>query len=84
MIASIVGGIAAIPWVRAALRYAAIALAIVLFPLSIRRTGERAERIADRLEIMEKANEIQRRMLEVAACRPRDRDELAGLSACAS
>ena len=76
MIASIVGGIAAAPWTRAALRYAAIALTIVLFILSIRRFGERAGRIAERLETTEKANEIQRRMLGAAASRPRDRNEL--------
>jgi hypothetical protein len=76
MIANILGGIVAAPWARAALRYGAIAVAIVLFLLSIRRTGERAGRIAERLEITEKTNETQRRMLEAAARRPRDRDEL--------
>jgi hypothetical protein len=76
MIASILGGIAASTWARAILRYGAIAVAIVLFLLSIRRTGERAGRIAERLEITEKTNETQRRMLEAAARRPRDRDEL--------
>ena len=76
MIAGIVGGIAATPWMRAALRYGAIAVAIVLFLLSIRRSGERVGRIAESLESTEKANEIQRRMLEAAARRPRDRDEL--------
>ena len=74
MIANIVGGIVANPWMRAARRYGA--LAIVLFLLSIRRSGERVGRIAERLEITEKANEIQRRMLEAATRRPRDRDEL--------
>mgnify|MGYP007024983195 CR=1 FL=1 len=76
MIASIVGGIAANPWARAALRYGAIALAIVLFLLSIRRSSERVGRLAERLETREKTNETQRRMLEAAARRPRDRDEL--------
>ena len=76
MIVSILGGIAATPWARAALRYGAIALAIVLFLLLIRRAGERTGRLAERLEITEKANDIQRRMLEAAARRPRDRDEL--------
>lgn len=61
---------------RAALRYGTIALAIILFLLSIRRTGERVGRLAERLETREKANEIQRRMLEAAARRPRDRGEL--------
>lgn len=76
MIATIFGGIAASPSARAALRYGTIALAIILFLLSIRRTGERIGRLAERLETREKANEIQRRMLEVAARRPRDRSEL--------
>jgi DNA integrity scanning protein DisA with diadenylate cyclase activity len=76
VIARILGGIAASPWMRAALRYGTIALAIILFLLSIRRTGERVGRLAERLETREKANEIQRRMLEAAARRPRDRGEL--------
>ena len=76
MIASILGGIAASPWMRAALRYGTIALAIILLLLSIRRTGERVGRLAERLETRERANEIQLRMLEAAARRPRNRDEL--------
>ena len=76
MIASILGGIAASSWMRAALRYGAIALAIVLFLLALRRSGERAGRHAERFEEMEKINETQRRMLEAAARRPRDRAEL--------
>jgi predicted transposase YdaD len=76
MIATLLGGFAANPWMRAALRYGTIALTTVLFLLSIRRSGERLGRIAERLETMEKANEIQSRMLEAAARRPRDRDEL--------
>ena len=76
MIASILGGIVATPWARTALRYCAIALTMFLFLLSIRRAGERVGRIAERLEATEKANDIQRRMLEAAARRPRNRDEL--------
>jgi hypothetical protein len=76
MIANILGGIAATPCARTALRYGAIALTMLLFLLSIRRAGERVGRIAERLETTEKANEIQRRMLEAAARRPRDRSEL--------
>jgi hypothetical protein len=57
-------------------KWAAIALAVMLFLLSLRRAGERAGRLAERLENQEKANEIQRRMLEAAVRRPRDRDEL--------
>lgn len=58
-------------------KWAAIAIAISLFLLSLRRSGERAGRLAERLENREKANEIQRRMLEAAARRPRNRDELS-------
>ena len=76
MITTILGGIAASTWAQAILRYGAIAVAIVLFLLSIRRSGERVGRISERLEITEKANEIQRRMLEAAALRSRDRGEL--------
>ncbi|WP_193140965.1 hypothetical protein [Meridianimarinicoccus sp. MJW13] len=76
MITSILGGITITPMARTALRYAAIALAIVLFLLSIRRSGERVGRLEERLEAREKTNEIQRRMLEAAARRPRDRGEL--------
>ncbi|MDD9746830.1 MULTISPECIES: hypothetical protein [Marinovum] len=76
MIATLLAGIAASPWMRAGLRYGAIALAIVLFLLSFRRAGERAGRMAERLETTEKTNDVQRRMLEAAARRPRDRDEL--------
>lgn len=77
MIASILGGIAASPWARTALRYGAIALTIVLFLLSIRRFGERVGRLAESIETRAKTNEIQRRMLEAAARRSRSRDDLA-------
>ncbi len=58
-------------------KWAAIGVTISLFLLSLRRSGERAGRLAERLENTEKANEIQRRMLEAAARRPLDRDDLA-------
>ena len=62
---------------RATLRYGAVALAILLFLLLIRRAGERVGRLTERLETTEKTHDIQRRMLEAAARRPRDRNELA-------
>ena len=77
MIAALLTRIAVSPWMRAALRYGAIALSIALFLLSIRRAGERAGRLAERLETMEKSNDVQRQMLDAAARRPRNRDELA-------
>ena len=58
-------------------KWAAIALTITLFLLSLRRSGERAGRLVGRIENTEKANEIQRQMLEAASRRPRNRDELA-------
>jgi hypothetical protein len=76
MTAALMGWLAASPSVRAVLRYGAIALTIILFLLSLRRAGERTGRLAQRLATTEKANEVQRRMLEAAAGRPRDRDEL--------
>ncbi len=60
-------------------KWAAIAVTISLFLLTLRRSGERAGRLAERLETMEKANEIQRQMLEASARRPHNRGELACL-----
>ena len=77
MIAGLLTGFAARPCMRVALRYGAIAFAVLLFLLSLRRSGERAGRLAERLETTEKANDVHRRMLEAAARRPRDRNELA-------
>jgi hypothetical protein len=77
VIGILLGGFAASPWMRSALHYGAIALAVLLFLLALRRSGERAGRLAERLETTEKANDVQRRMLEAAARRPRDRNELA-------
>lgn len=57
-------------------KWAIIALTISLFLLSLRRSGERAGRLAERLENRENANEIQSRMLEATAHRPRNRDQL--------
>jgi hypothetical protein len=77
VIAVLLGRIAASPWMRAALRYSSVVLAVLLFLLSLRRSGERAGRLAERLETTEKANDVHRRMLEAAARRPRSRDEFA-------
>ncbi|WP_424931874.1 hypothetical protein [Amaricoccus macauensis] len=74
------GGVATLTgsaWARAALRYGVIALAILSFLLALRRSGERAGWLAERLETMENTYEAQRRMLEAAARRPRSRDDLA-------
>jgi len=77
MIAGLLTGIAGSAWARTALRYGLTALAILVFLLALRRSGERAGRLAERLETMEKAHDVQRRMLEAAARRSRSRDDLA-------
>ena len=77
MIAGFFTEFAASPWVRSALRYGAIVLAVLLFLLALRRSGERTGRLAERLGTLEKTNDVQRRMLEAAARRPRDRDDPA-------
>jgi hypothetical protein len=77
MIDGLVASLAGSTWGRMSLRHGVTALAILLFLLALRRTGERFGRIAERLETTEKTNEVQRRMLEAAARRPRARSELA-------
>ncbi len=77
MITALLTGIAASPWARTALRYGTMSLAVLLFLLSLRRSGERAGRVSERLETVERTHDVQRRMLEAAARRPRDRDDLA-------
>jgi len=62
---------------RTVLRYGVTAFAILLFLLALRGFGERAGRLAEQLETMEKTYDAQRRMLEAAARRPRSRDDLA-------
>ena len=76
MLGGIVATLVGSAWASTALRYAVTALAILLFLLALRRSGERVGRLAEQLETLEKTNEVQRRMLEAAARRPRNRDEL--------
>ncbi|SEG10269.1 hypothetical protein SAMN04488045_1854 [Thalassococcus halodurans] len=64
------------PWVRWAAGFALTGFTIALFILNLRRTAERAGRVSERLETLERNNAINRHMLEAAARRPRDRDEL--------
>ena len=62
---------------RKALGLSLAALTIALFLLNLRRAGERAGRLAERLSTSERTHEIQRQMLEAASRRPADRDALA-------
>ena len=75
-IGGLLAALAGSAWARAALRYGVTALAILLFLLALRRSGERAGRQAERLEAREKADEVQRRMLEATTRRPRERGAL--------
>lgn len=77
MIGALLATLAGSAWARAALRYGVTAFAILLFLLALRRSGERAGRLAERLETTERSHDAQRRMLEAAARRPRSRDDLA-------
>ena len=62
---------------RKALGLLLAAITIALFLLNLRRAGERAGRLAERLSTSERTHEIQRQMLEAASRRPADRDALA-------
>jgi hypothetical protein len=53
------------------------AFTIALFIINLRRAGERAGRLAERLSTSEKTHAIQHQMLDAAARRPHDRDALA-------
>ena len=62
---------------RKALGLLLTAITIALFLLNLRRAGERAGRLAERLSTSEKTHDIQRQMLDAASRRPADRDALA-------
>jgi len=59
---------------RKVLGFMLAALTIALFLLNLRRAGERAGRLAERLSTSERTHEIQRQMLDAASRRPADRD----------
>ena len=61
---------------RKALGLMLASLTIALFLLNLRRAGERAGRLAERLSTSEKTHDIQRQMLDAASRRPADRDAL--------
>ena len=61
---------------RKALGLLLAALTIALFLQNLRRAGERAGRLAERLSTSERTHEIQRQMLDAASRRPADRGAL--------
>ena len=72
----LVVGLLARPWVRRAAGFDLATLTIALFVMNLHRAGERAGRAVERLDMLERSNDIQRQMLEAAAARPRSRDDL--------
>ena len=72
----LVVGLMARPWARRVAALALVVLTITLFIVNLRRTAERAGRVAERLETLERAHAIQRQMLDAASRRPRSRDDL--------
>jgi len=72
-----IAGILANGPARKALGLLLAALTITLFLLNLRRAGERAGRLAERLSTSERNYEVQRQMLDAASRRPADRDALA-------
>ena len=73
---SLVVGALTQPWARRVASFALVTLTITLFILNLRRAGERAGRAAERMDQLERTHDIQRQMLDAAARRPRDRDDL--------
>ena len=76
MLTTMLVGLVAHPWARRVIGAALAALAVALFLFNLRRSGERAGRAAERLDILEAVSHAQRKMLEEAAGRPRSRDDL--------
>jgi len=62
---------------RKALGLLLVSVTIALFLRNLRRAGERAGRLAERLSTSERTYEVQRQMLDAASRRPADRDALA-------
>jgi hypothetical protein len=73
---SLLVGLLARPWALRVAGLGLVVLTIFLFLINFRRTGERAGRAAERLDILERNDAVYRQMLDVAARRPRSRDDL--------
>ena len=64
------------PWVRRLIGTALAVLTIVFFLFNLRRAGERTGRAAELLDTLETVIHAQRKMLDAASRRPRNRDDL--------
>jgi hypothetical protein len=58
VISGLLATLAGSAWGRTALRYGASALAVLLFLLALRRSGERAGRLAEPLEGMAQTHDV--------------------------
>ena len=76
MWASYAVGLLARPWARRVAAFTLVTLTITLFILNLRRAAERAGRAAERFDQLEHTHAIHRQMLDAAARRPRNRDDL--------
>lgn len=72
-----IGGLLTPDPARKALGLIVASAAILLFLFNLRRAGERAGRVAERLDARERNDAIHREMLDAAARRPHDRGALA-------
>lgn len=66
-----------LPWVRRLGLWIGAVIAAVATIAAIRRSGERAGRLEERLNQQKEIADAERRMLDAARDRPRDRDDLA-------
>ena len=77
MIAGLLAALSASRVAQRAVHFVLAVVAVVLLLLACRRSGERLGRVLEQRETLERSIDVQRKMLEAAARRPRDRGELA-------
>ena len=73
---SMLSGLLAWPRVRRLIGMALTVLTVMFFLFNLRRAGELAGRAAERLDNLEAVTHAQRKMLDAASRRPRNRDDL--------
>jgi hypothetical protein len=66
-----------LPWVRRLGLWIGAVVASLAAIAAIRRSGERAGRLEERLNQQKEIADAERRMLDASHDRPRDRDDLA-------
>jgi hypothetical protein len=66
-----------LPWMRRLGLWVGAVVAAVAAIAAIRRSGERAGRLEERLNQQKEIADAERRMLDASRDRPRDRDDLA-------